>query len=115
MNTPMAAALPYEFPELALAQGMNDQQRALFFSSFARTRKDTTTGVLLAVLLGGFGAHRFYLGEIGWGVVYLLFGWTGIPVIAGFVEAFFMPERVRVYNFVQAQMLAAQIRAGAAF
>ncbi|MEJ2503759.1 MAG: TM2 domain-containing protein, partial [Gemmatimonadota bacterium] len=24
--------------------------------------KDTTTGVLLALFLGGFGAHRFYLG-----------------------------------------------------
>lgn len=107
--------MPYAFPELALAQGMDDRQRAWFFDGFSRTRKDATTGVLLAILLGGFGAHRFYLGEIGWGVVYLLFGWTGIPVLAGFVEAFFMPDRVRLYNLVQAQVLAAQVRAGAAF
>ena len=115
MNTPATVALPYDFPEMALAQGMDDRQRALFFSWFARTRKDATTGVLLAVFLGGFGAHRFYLGEIGWGVVYLLFGWTGIPVLAGFVEAFLMPERVCIANLVQAQILAAQIRANAVF
>lgn len=113
MNTPMPVALPYEFPELALAQGMNQDQRAIYFNAFSRSRKDVTTAVLLAVFLGGFGAHRFYMGEIGWGVVYLLFGWTMIPVIAGLVEAFLMPERVRVYNAVQAQILAAQVRAGA--
>jgi hypothetical protein len=27
--------------------------------------KDTTTGVLLSIFLGGFGAHRFYLGQPG--------------------------------------------------
>src|SRR5665213_1742624 len=112
MNTPMPAALPYEFPELALAQGMNQDQRTVYFNAFSRSRKDVTAAVLLAVFLGGFGAHRFYMGEIGWGVVYVLFSWTCIPMIAGLVEAFLMPERVRIYNVVQAQILAAQVRAG---
>jgi TM2 domain-containing membrane protein YozV/RNA polymerase subunit RPABC4/transcription elongation factor Spt4 len=49
-------------------------------------RKSKTTAVLLAVFLGGFGAHKFYLGQIGWGIVYLLFFWTFIPGIAAFVE-----------------------------
>lgn len=109
MNTPMPASLPYEFPELALAQGMNQNQRAIYFNAFSRTRKDVTAAVLLAVFLGGFGAHRFYMGEIGWGVAYLLFSWTGIPMVAGWVEAFFLPERVRIYNVVQAQILAGQV------
>lgn len=112
MNTPMPAALPYEFPELSLAQGMTDAQRAIYFSSYATVRKDVTTGVLLALLLGGIGAHRFYMGEIGWGVVYLLFSWTAIPMLAGFVEAFLMPDRVRLLNAVHAQMLAVQVRSG---
>jgi TM2 domain-containing membrane protein YozV len=42
---------------------------------------------LFALFLGGLGIHKFYLGRVGWGVVYLLFCWTGIPIIAGWVEA----------------------------
>lgn len=41
---------------------------------------------LFAMLLGGLGAHKFYLGEIGLGVVYLLFCWTMIPSIVGVIE-----------------------------
>lgn len=45
---------------------------------------------LLAVLLGGIGAHKFYLGLIGMGIVYLLFSWTGIPLILGIIEGLIM-------------------------
>lgn len=55
---------------------------------------DLTTGnrnkwvaIILAFFLGGLGIHKFYLGRIGWGVVYVLFCWTGIPVIVGIIEA----------------------------
>lgn len=41
---------------------------------------------LLAFFLGGFGAHKFYAGKIGLGIVYLLFFWTGIPSIVAFFE-----------------------------
>lgn len=41
---------------------------------------------ILAILLGGIGVHKFYLGKIGIGVIYLLFCWTGIPAIIGLVE-----------------------------
>jgi TM2 domain-containing membrane protein YozV len=41
---------------------------------------------LLAILLGGFGLHKFYLGRIGLGIVYLLFCWTFIPAIIGLIE-----------------------------
>lgn len=59
--------------------------------------KDTTTGTLLSLFLGGFGAHRFYLGD-KWGILYLLFIWTLVPSVLGIFESFFMPERVRAYN-----------------
>ncbi len=45
-----------------------------------------TTAALLALFLGGIGAHKFYLGSTGLGVVYLLFFWTGIPLIIGCIE-----------------------------
>jgi TM2 domain-containing membrane protein YozV len=41
---------------------------------------------LLAILLGGLGIHKFYLGKLGQGILYLLFSWTGIPSIIGFIE-----------------------------
>ncbi len=41
---------------------------------------------ILALILGGFGIHKFYMGKIGWGIVYLLFFWTVIPAIAGLIE-----------------------------
>jgi len=98
------------FPELGLMNDMTEQQRTIFLAQYHATRKDEVIGVLLAVLLGHFGAHRFYMGEFGWGVVYLLFCWTGIPTILGFIECFFMPGRVREYNMAQAIFLAAHVR-----
>ncbi len=41
---------------------------------------------IFAVLLGSFGVHRFYLGQIGWGILYVLFCWTLIPAVAGLIE-----------------------------
>lgn len=48
--------------------------------------KDRTTAGILALLLGGIGAHKFYLGETGMGIIYLCFSWTLIPAIVGFIE-----------------------------
>lgn len=42
--------------------------------------------ILFAFLLGGFGAHKFYLGDTKMGIIYLLFCWTGIPSIIALVE-----------------------------
>lgn len=41
---------------------------------------------ILGILLGSIGVHKFYLGKIGSGILYLLFCWTGIPAIVGFIE-----------------------------
>jgi|AGTN01.2.fsa_nt_gi Predicted membrane protein len=48
--------------------------------------KSKVAAGLLALFLGGIGVHKFYLGQVGAGIVYLLFCWTGIPAIIGFVE-----------------------------
>lgn len=48
--------------------------------------KDRTTAAIFALLLGGLGAHHFYLGNVGRGVLYVLFVWTFIPAIVGFIE-----------------------------
>lgn len=41
---------------------------------------------LLALFLGGIGLHKFYLGRPLQGVFYLLFCWTFIPALIGFIE-----------------------------
>ncbi len=48
--------------------------------------KNKVFAALFAFFLGGLGLHKFYLGETGWGIAYLLFSWTGIPFIAAFIE-----------------------------
>ncbi len=48
--------------------------------------KSKTTAGILALLLGGLGIHKFYLGKSGMGVLYLLFCWTYIPGIIAFIE-----------------------------
>lgn len=59
---------------------------AVLNKSFENKGRNRIVAALLAFFLGWFGAHKFYLGQIGWGVVYLLFFWTVIPAIAAFIE-----------------------------
>ncbi|MDR3793623.1 MAG: NINE protein [Terracidiphilus sp.] len=81
--------------------------QAIFYQQFQAVRRDEVVGVLLALFLGGFGAHHFYLRRTDLGVLYLLFFWTPFPWILGFIECFFMPGRVREFNAIQAAALAA--------
>lgn len=48
--------------------------------------KSKTAAGVLAILLGGLGIHKFYLGKVGTGIIYLLFCWTYIPAVIGFIE-----------------------------
>ena len=99
----MTQPLLYNLP------AMTDAQQASFYSSYNASQKNEITGVLLAVFLGGFGAHHFYLRQTGLGVLYLLFGITGIPWIVALIEAFFMPGRVRRFNAELSAYLVATI------
>ncbi|MCC7266794.1 MAG: NINE protein [Caulobacteraceae bacterium] len=49
--------------------------------------KNRVLAIVLALLLGGIGVHKFYLGRVGWGILYLLFCWTFIPALIAFIEA----------------------------
>ena len=49
--------------------------------------KKKIVAAVLAFFLGTLGGHRFYLGQIGLGILYLLFSWTGIPAALGIIDA----------------------------
>jgi len=83
--------------------------QAIFYQQYEAVRRDELVGVLLALFLGTFGLHHFYLRRTGLGILYLCFFWTGIPAIIGFVECFFMPSRVREFNAIQAAGIAAAL------
>ncbi|MCB0587351.1 MAG: NINE protein [Phaeodactylibacter sp.] len=65
--------------------------------------KEKNVAGILALFLGGFGIHRFYLGQTGLGVFYLLFFWFPVIWIVALVDAivfFSMDQEVfdRKYN-----------------
>ena len=83
--------------------------QAMFYHQYQAVRRDEIVGVLLALFLGTFGIHHFYLRRTGWGVLYCCFFWTGIPALLGFIECFLMPGRVREYNAFHAAAIAASL------
>jgi len=54
------------------------------------TDTDQVAAGILAILLGGLGAHKFYQGNVKLGVIYLCFFWTGIPALLGLIEGILM-------------------------
>ena len=83
--------------------------QAIFYQQYEAVRRDEVVGILLALFLGSFGIHHFYLRRTGLGILYCCFFWTGIPALLGFIECFFMPGRVREYNAIQAAAIAASL------
>ena len=83
--------------------------QAIFYQQYEAVRRDEVVGILLALFLGGFGIHHFYLRNTGLGILYCCFCWTPIPWVLGFIECFFMPGRVREFNAIQAAGIAAAL------
>jgi len=83
--------------------------QAVFYQQYEQVRRDEVVGILLALFLGTFGIHHFYLRRTGLGILYCCFFWSGIPSMLGFIECFFMPGRVREFNAIQAASIAAAL------
>ncbi len=49
--------------------------------------RNRQTAAILALILGIFGVHRFYLGQTFLGIVYCFFFWTGFPALLGVIDA----------------------------
>ncbi len=68
--------------------------------------KDLGMAYFFWILFGMVGGHRFYLGQIGWGLLYLVTG--GIFLIGWLFDLFALPSLVRRHNAE-----AAAVRPGA--
>ncbi len=51
---------------------------------------DKIVAGIFALLLGSIGVHKFYQGNVKYGVLYLCFFWTGIPALLGLIEGILM-------------------------
>lgn len=54
----------------------------------SRLKKEKDIAGLLALFFGFIGLHRFYLGQRGRGILYLMLALTGISAILGLIDAF---------------------------
>ena len=112
-----AASAARILDETALLKDLTEQERLLFQTEYTSVKKDSTTGVVLALFLGGAGAHRFYMGQIGLGVFYFILACASyitivpISVVFALVDCFLMPGRVRAYNKAQADAITTKLKA----
>lgn len=83
--TPIQAP-QYQTPQYAPIQAPQYQIPQTYNLVVNTSGKSKTTAGILAILLGGLGVHKFYLGQTGKGILYLLFCWTYIPAILGVIE-----------------------------
>ena len=74
-------------PLVFMNAGGGSSSSAAVATTSKRYNRSRITAIILALALGIFGAHHFYLGNTMWGIVYLIFCWTCIPLIAGWIEA----------------------------
>ena len=88
--------------------------QAIFYQQYEAVRRDEVVGILLALFLGTFGIHHFYLRRTGLGDSLLLLFLDRYSCLSRFLECFFMPGRVREFNAIQAAGIAAALGIDAA-
>ena len=90
-------------------QYLPENRRRRFHHIYMSRRKDITPAVLLALFLGGIGAHHFYLGNTLVGVLFLLFCWTFIPLIISIIELLLLPVTLKNHDRHVAENVLSEI------
>jgi len=94
--------------EAEVVSFLSDKQKEFFLNEMATSRKKLSTARLWCLFTGGIGGHLFYLGGGCLPALYLIFCWTGIPLVWSlFVELIFlMPRYVESSNLKTAKDVA---------
>lgn len=87
----LPSAKEKEQPQMVINNSMQQQQQQQQEQQTSGPSKLTGTkskgtAIALAFILGGLGAHKFYLGQPVQGILYLLFCWTFVPTCIALVE-----------------------------
>ena len=109
MNEPMFLNESMENGIKDMVNKLPAEKQAVFWMKYESEKKNPTTAAILCFFLGGFGAHRFYLGQtqLGIGYVVACFALFALPVYTSWVEAFFVPGYVRKMNEEKAMIILA--------
>ena len=91
--------------KLGLMRPMTDPQRLLFQPEMFKHRKSVGVAAGLCFLV--FGLHRFYLGQIGMGLLYALT--CGLFFVGALVDLLRIKSLVEGVNHAKAREVAAQI------
>lgn len=86
VNQQMSNPQPQSAPQTVYVQQPVVQQVYTTGINPAWPIKSKIAAGILGIFFGGIGVHKFYLGKVGMGILYLLFCWTGIPAVVGFIE-----------------------------
>ena len=108
---------------LKIAKSLEGDDRDQFQSAFGERQRQVGVGILLALLIGEFGAHSFYLGnnkKAVWLLVGFFVGLITIPIVIGvfillaefiicIIDAVNMGASVKAYNLKLAEDLRKEI------
>jgi len=79
-----------------LQEGMTDSQKLMFMSQYGSMKKDRIVALVLSLFLGQLGVDRFYLGDVGLGVIKLVT--CGGFLIWAFIDLFLIMGRTDEIN-----------------
>ena len=105
----MADLGPHELQEMV--KGLDDTSKIIFQTQYSSEKKDRGVATILAVILG---CDRFYLGQIGLGIL----KWLSVFIIVGliwwFIDIFTAAGRADDFNRSKAREIANSLRTSSA-
>ena len=91
-----------------MTKGLSPEQAMLFNSQLSSVKKDRDTVLILSVILGYWGVDRFYVGDMGMGLLKLFtFGGCGILWL---IDIFTIRGRADEYNRNKAAEILSGVR-----